>query len=36
LQDNRFKVFGEINDDLMKALAQMGGVNYHFLTGFSW
>ena len=33
---NRFKVFGEINDDLMKALAQMGGVNYHFLTGFSW
>lgn len=32
---NRFEVFGEINDDLMKALAQMGGVNYHFLTGFS-
>ena len=33
---NRIEVFGEINDDLMKALAQMGGVNYHFLTGFSW
>jgi quinol monooxygenase YgiN len=32
---NRFEVFGEINDDLMKALAQMGGMNYHFLTGFS-
>jgi quinol monooxygenase YgiN len=32
---NRFEVFGQISDDLMKALAQMGGVNYHFLTGFS-
>ncbi len=32
---NRFEVFGEINDDLIKALAQMGGMNYHFLTGFS-
>ena len=32
---NRLEVFGKINDDLMKALTQMGGVNYHFLTGFS-
>jgi quinol monooxygenase YgiN len=32
---NRFEVFGDVNDELMKALAQMGGVNYHFLTGFS-
>jgi quinol monooxygenase YgiN len=38
---DRFEVFVDINEWklvkvlLMKALAQMGGVNYHFLTGFS-
>lgn len=32
---NRFEVYGEINDDLKKALGNMGGVNYHLLTGFS-
>ncbi len=38
---DRFEVFVDINQWklikvlLMKALAQMGGVNYHFLTGFS-
>jgi quinol monooxygenase YgiN len=37
----RFEVFVDINEWklikvlLMKALAQMGGVSYHFLTGFS-
>lgn len=37
----RFEVFVDIHEWklikvlLMKALAQMGGVNYHFLTGFS-
>jgi len=39
---DRFEVFVDINEWklvkvlLMKALAQMCGVNYHFLTGFSW
>lgn len=38
---DRFEVFVDIHEWklikvlLMKALAQMGGVNYHFLTGFS-
>jgi Uncharacterized conserved protein len=38
---NRFEVFVDIHEWklikvlLMKALAQMGGVSYHFLTGFS-
>ena len=32
---NRFEVFGDVTDELMKTLAQMGGVNYHFLNGFS-
>ena len=32
---NRFEVFGDVTDALLKTLSKVGGVNYHFLNGFS-
>jgi hypothetical protein len=32
---DRFEVFGDVTDELLKTLSKVGGVNYHFLNGFS-